>query len=278
MTFIDAMVGPSMWLKIYYSFSQLSAPSFIIGILVTIIFYKKYQDSGKRYNAKLVLSFLVLMLLSFAMFSVTGHYPQLAFNLGNRSTIFGSLLLAYLIVLIPGPHKLKTLIFALIIFSILGISDHWKKWNVHQQSVITNIRNNQDVKNYQDNKVIYVSGNQYSKYGPISHIEFLSEGWVTRCLFKLLFEKEIQAEPINKRHRYRDGYLIDRKYGLKMKLDSYIYLYDSERDALFKLESEKINGYVDSLPADNRHWMQIMNVKFIKDAVYKLMPRLKYAL
>ena len=278
LTFIDATVGPSMWIKIYYSFFQLSIPSIIIGILLTTIFYKKFKNGNGLYNRKLILSFTVLTFLSFAMFAITGHYPQLAFNLGNRVTIFGSLLLAYLIVLMPLSKKIKTLVFAVLIFTILGNSDHWKSWYLHQQQVIANIKNNQTLKNYHDTRVIYVSGNQYSKYGPISHIEFLSEKWVTQSLFKLVFKNRIQTEPLNKRHVYREGYLMDTKYNTKVKVDNYINIYDSEKDILFKLDIEKINNYIDSLPSDNRHWVQILNNKFINDIVIKLMPRLKYAL
>lgn len=276
LTFIDAMVGPSMWMKIFYSFSQLSASSLIIGIILTVIFYKKYQDAGMRYDQKLIISFLALVLLSFVMFSLTGYYPQLAFNLGNRATIFGSLLLAYLIVLMPASHKIRTLIFAIIIFTILGISDHWKQWNIHQQAVMTNIRNNPGLKNYQDTKVIYVSGNQYSDFGLISHIEFLSEGYVVHPIFKLIFDWDVSAWPINKRHKYMDGYLIDTKYNRKMQVEDYIYVYDSENDRFFKLKSAEINNYIDSLPPDNRHWIQIVDIKFLRDIVKKLMPRLDY--
>lgn len=277
-TFVDAMVGPSMWLKLYYSFFQLSVPSIIIGLTLTIIFYRKYKEGGKRHNAKLILGLTVLTFVSFAMFAVTGRYPQIAFNLGNRVTIFGSLLFAYLIILMPLSHKMRTLVFAIIIFSILGISDHWKGWNVHQQKVIANIRDNRDLKNYKEAKLIYVSGNQYSKYGPVSHIEFLSEGFVSSPVFQLALGKKISAVPINKRLVYKDGYLIDIRYDEKEAVRSYINIYDSERDTFFKLNAENINNYIDSLPSENRHWIQMVNVPFIRDVLIRLMPRSKYVL
>jgi len=277
-TFADAMTGPSMWLKIYYSFFELKPFSIMIGAFFTVMFYKMYREKPSSYNKKLVLTFLVLLFLSFVMFAVTGYYPQLAFNLGNRVTIFGSLVFAYLITLLPVSHKLKTLIFAILIFSILGISDHWKGWNIQQTEVITQMRDNADLVGYSDSRTIYVSGNQYSKYGPISHIEFLSESWVPASLFSLLFENKIQARSLNKRHTYKDGYLVDAKYKRKTEIHGYIYVYDSERNELFKLKAKKINEYIESLPPDNRHWVQIMNIKGMKGAILKLMPRLKYAL
>lgn len=277
LTFIDSMFGPSIWLKIYYSFSQLSIISIIFGVLFTGFFIKTYREGNNRYNLKLIASFTGMLLLSFVMFAVTGRYPQIAFNLGNRVTIFGSLLLSYLIVLIPVSKRIKNLAFVILIFSILGISDHWKSWNLHQQAVIKNISNNKTLQRYQDDKGIYVSGNQYSKYGPISHIEFLSEDCMPAIIFILALEKKIHARSLNKRHEFKDGYLLDKKYNTKKKINGYINVYDSEKNTFFSLKAEEINDYIISLPSDNRHWIYIFNVKFINNLVVKLMPRLKYA-
>lgn len=277
-TFIDSMLGPSMWLKIFYSFFQLMIPSIIIGIFLVVVFFKIYEKGKNSYNAKLVISLTAITLVSFLLFAITGMYPQLAFNLGNRTTIFGSLLITYLIILIPLPRKIKAPIFILMIFTILGISDHWKNWNAHQQKVITNIKNNQGLRNYSDNRVIYVTGNQYSRYGPISHIEFFSEDWVPHAVLSLALNKDILAKSLNKGHKYIGGYLIDTKYNLKTKVSDYINVYDSQKNILFKLNVDKLNSYVEFLPFDNRHWIQTLNIKFIKDAIKILMPRLKYAL
>ncbi len=222
-----------------------------------------------------------MLLLSFGIFALTGRYPQLAFNLGNRTTVFGSLLLAYLIVLIPSSRKKKTAVFAIFLYSILGISDHWKSWNIQQQEVISNIQNNKLLNEYQDNKVIYVSGNQYSKYGPISHIEFLSENWVTSAVFNLALKKNIHAVTINKRHVYENGYLVDARYNTKVEVNDYINVYDSENDRLFTLNVVEINSYIDSLPPENRHWIMLSDnrlIRFAKTLVLKVMPRLEYAL
>ena len=280
-TFLDAMVGPSMWLKIYYSFYQLQMLSIIIGILITVIFYKIYHGEKEKYNRNLIISLTVFAFASFAMFAKTGLYPQINFNLGNRTTVFGSLLIVYLITAAPLSKIAKTVVFAIMIFMVLGISDHWKNWEQQQQVVISNIKNNQALKNYSDARIIYVSGNQYSKYGPISHIEFLSESWVPRDVFNLALKKNIRAVTINKRHVYEDGYLVDTKYNSKSEIADYINIYDSGNNKLFKLDVENINSYIDSLPPENRHWIMLSDnrsVSFVKNIVIKLMPRLKYAL
>ena len=141
-----------------------------------------------------------------------------------------------------------------------------------------NIRNNKALRDYRGKEAVYVSGNQYSKYGPLSHIEFLSENWVPGALFGLMLSKNINTASLNKRHQYKNGYLIDKKYNRREKVNTYINIYDSQGDKLFRLPAGKLNDYIDSLPANNRHWVQILRFKPVKDVILALMPRLKYAL
>lgn len=51
--------------------------------------------------------------------------------------------------------------------------------------VIDNIRTNKELASYHNGAPIYVSGNQYSRMGPFSHIEFLSEYFVVRSVINL---------------------------------------------------------------------------------------------
>jgi hypothetical protein len=217
------------------------------------------------------------MISSFLMFAVTGRYPQMAFNIGNKTGIFASMLVCYLIVAVMKTEKVRIVFLAVLILSSLGISDHWKNWMRQQNKLIKRISSNQQLKDYNENKFIFVSGNQYSKYGPISHIEFLSEHWVVNAVFRLALKKDISALPINKRHKYMDGYFVDSKHKSKIKVDDYINIYDSKKNVLFKLDVERINDYIESLPQDNRHWLLITNNRFLKDIVLALMPRLNYA-
>jgi len=280
-TFIDAMFGPSMWLKIYYSFYQLSVLSIVIGALVTVFLYKihkKYKKDISKYNVKLVLSLSLLIIISFVMFAVTGRYPQLAFNLGNETTIYSSLLISYLLVLAPVSVTLRTIFCAIMLFSILGVSDHWKSANLQRQQIISNIRSNQDLVNYKENKEIYISGNQYSKYGALSHLEFLVQSWTVASVVELALDNDnITATKINKNCEYVNGYLIDNKSNRRAEVTDYINVYDSEKDILFKLSADKINEYIENFPDEKRHWVQMINNETINDAILKLMPRLKYA-
>jgi len=280
-TFIDATLGPSMWFKIYYSFFHLSLTSWLIGMMLLVALFVKYRQEIDTYNTHLLISLGVLMLCSFAMFAATGRYPQLAFNLGNRTTFWGSLFLSYVIVLLPGQKLFKVTILGILLLSALGISDHWKSWSAHQQSVIQNIRENQDLRSMAFATKIYVSGNQYSKFGPFSHIEFLSQAWVPQAIFNLTLPRHLILETINKRKSYRDGNLYDAEYQISTIVTEYIDIYDSDRDQLLKVNSDQINGFIDALPEERRHWIMLGEqgfVRWIRGWVVYLMPRLKETL
>ncbi|MBU0605764.1 MAG: hypothetical protein KKH77_05710 [Candidatus Omnitrophica bacterium] len=275
--FFDATLGPSIWLKIYYSFSQLSFVSIAIGIAVAVFLYFICVKGSRKYDMKLIVGLIVLTLSSIFIFSVTGKYPGIAFNLGNRTTIFGSLLIVYLLVLLPGPKMLRYAILTVLFLSILGISDHWKAWNSHVGEVTAKISHNEKLKNH-GGELVFVSGNQYSKFGRLSHIEFFSEAAAVSSYFDLIPGSRVVARPLNRRHKYEDGQIIDTKYGVSEEARGHITVYDSEKDEVLDVRSENINKYIASLPPDNRHWIQLINSKRIKDIILKIMPRLKYAL
>ncbi|MFH1189218.1 MAG: hypothetical protein V1682_00830 [Candidatus Omnitrophota bacterium] len=277
LTFFDAALGPSMWLKIWYALPQISNASAVVAVLALAVLWRTVGTTGGRIDKSLGASLIVMLFLAFGMFAVSGRYPQTAFNLGNRVTIYGSLLIAYLIIAIPMPKVVRAAIIVVMILSAFGISDHWKAWGAHQDAVVDTIRQNRDLNNSSDKRVIYVSGNQYSRYGPFSHIEFFSEGFVVAFVFKYATGEWLPVDTINRRFRYIDGWLVDTKYGHKAKVDGYINVYDSEKNAFFKVEAEEINSYIEKLSPDNRHWSQIIKSKYIKDAILHLMPRLEYA-
>jgi hypothetical protein len=274
--FLDATLGPSMWLKIYWAIEQLSAPSIVISIIAAVFFYRLCaKPPAPKYNKRMILGLVAMTILSFLMFAATGYYPQLAFNLGNRTTIFGSLLMAYIVVLLPAGRIARTIILSILLLSILGISDHWKLWSIRQQEVITDIANNPDLKKL--NGIVYVSGNQYSKFGKLSHIEFLCEDQVG-VIFEMVLGKGIEAKPLNKRHRFENGYILDTKYGTRDRVEDYVTIYDSEKDRIIKLRTEDINSYINSLPYDTRHWIQLTRNSFLRGMILKAIPRLKYTL
>jgi len=281
-SFIDAIIGPSFFLKIWYSILENSRASIMI-ISLFIFGYIMISKSTKgehqeyKVNKKVFTALIVLVLSSLGMFAITGYYPQMTFNLGNRVTIYGSLLAAYLVVTVPIPKNVRRGILLIFLVAIIGISAHWKKWNKHQMYVIDNIAANRKLASYRGTAPIYVSGNQYSKMGPFSHIEFLSENWVVSSIFKLAGHEKLSAEVLNKRLVYEKGAIIDKKYNNKYPVGDKIMVYDSEADQLLEIAAQDLNRYINKLPDDKRHWVQLIKNEHLNSLIQELMPRLKYA-
>ena len=282
-TFFDAIIGPSFFLKLWYSILENSTISIILGILfiagyIMILKSKKEEKSQQdKVNNKLFTTLIVLTLSSLVMFAITGYYPQMAFNLGNRVTIYGSLLAAYLIVTVPIPKNVRRGILLISLFAIVGLSEHWKQWNQHQMYVIENIGNNNELVLFNGKAPIYVSGNQHSKMGPYSHIEFLTDNSVVRSIFKLAGHEKLSAGVLNKRLVYENGAIIDKKYNNKYPVGDTVMVYDSEADQLLSIPAQDLEGYINKLSDDNRHWVQLIKNEHLNGLIQKLMPRLKYA-
>ena len=281
-TFFDALAGPSFLFKVYYSIIENNVWS-IVAIIIFVSLYLKMVANKKicphqiKFDKSLLAALTVLVIGSLVMFSITGRYPQLAFNLGNRTTIYGALLLSYLIVAVPINKYLRQGILLLMLFSIVGVSVHWKMWNKHQVEVYHNIQRNEDLQSFNKQEPVFVIGNQYSKMGPFSHIEFLSENWVVNSLFELAGHNEIKASALNKRFIVKEGLLVDQKYQNIITIGPVVNIYDSESDKLITVTSDMLNQYIGNIPDEERHWVQMIKNEKINDAILKLMPRLKYA-
>ena len=279
-TFIDSVLGPSFWLKIYYSFTQISLLSILIGGVLVYMFHRHYETTKKRVNKELLYGFISVLFLAFGLYALTGYNPQLAFNLGNRTTIYGSLLISFLIVMFfMNGRRSATLVFAIFIFCVLGISDHWKSWNSKQQEVIQNIAENRDLEQFDNGRWLFVSQNQYSQFGNICHIEFFSDVSMVNAIFKYATGKDYKVAPINRRFSYENDKIVEKKFGSEFEVDGPIFVYDSNSDTLAKVETSDIKEYIEGLPEDKRHWIQLLNKNnWIRRLALYLMPRLNYAL
>ena len=279
-TFIDAAMGPSFWLKIYYSFTQLSILSISIGCVIVYLFCRYYEVTKEETNTDLLFGIISVLLLAFGLYALTGYNPQLAFNIGNRTSIFGSLLISFMIVIFfMNGKRSSTLLFAIFVFSVLGISDHWKSWNSKQQTIIRNIAENRDLEQFDKTKVLFVSHNGYSQFGKISHIEFFPDAGQVRVIFKYATGKDYKVAPINRRFFYENDKIVDKKFGSEFEVDGPIYVYDSSSDVLTRIETNEIEDFIMGLPYDKRHWIQLLDKdNGIRRLVLYLMPRLDYAL
>ncbi|MBI28662.1 MAG: hypothetical protein CFH21_00228 [Alphaproteobacteria bacterium MarineAlpha5_Bin11] len=271
----DSLFGPSFFIKIYLSITSISVISLIISFLIIFIFRNIVNSKIKFIPWSLIFGVLSVLLFSYCMFALTGLYTQSSFNLGNRVTIYGSLIMAVLISLLPFNNKFLLFVSLIFIFPVLGISDHWKTWNEKQKILINNIENNKDLALIEDDNILLIKGNFYSKLGPISHIEFLSMPWVA----KSIFEKSVKTEKIMPLTSYvitKDGNLIDNKFKEQFLITYPIYLYDTNTNILKKLNKIELENIMTNRDREIRHWVQIIDNKNIISFITYLNPRLEY--
>lgn len=279
-TAIDAFIGPSFFFKIYYAWLQLSAISIFIGFILLILFFLTYDRAIKieKADRHVILAFIIIIILSCLQLSLTGRYPQIAFGLGNRVTFFISLTAALVLLhFISMGKKVGTIIFALYLFTILGISDHWKEWAQEQKEIICRISANTDIKDIISEGPLFVSYNQYSKYGPFSHLELFSIS--SREIFATAAgsrQVALPVYPISRRYRMNGDYIVDRKYNQQFRVEKHINVFNSNTGKLEKIDKDAIQAYIEKLPIEKRHWVQFIDDDTVKKTIIKLSPSLGY--
>jgi len=277
LSFFEAAIGPSWWLKIYYAISSLGWISALIATVIVVFLFIKSSSFSVRPELpkSLFLGLIAVLLFSFGIYAMTGLYHHSAFNLGNRSTVYGSLLIAFLLVLLP-LNKKTILFFALIfVFPLFGLSDHWKSWNVHQKGIIGNIQRNALLRSLEPESTLLVTGNIYSKLGPFSNIEFFSMPWVVNSIFHDLVKSRAVvalAPYIELDH----GSLVDPKFGGRYPLGRKIYIYNSEADTVSPIALAALPRLLADRPKEIRHWVQLAKGTWIESGIVALSPRLTY--
>ena len=279
LTCVDALIGPSLILKLYYSYTENMIITLLSILLCCYLFKYKEKFLSKvegivKLDKDLLAALLMVMLISFAMFAITGRYPNLAFNLGNRTNIFTCLLLVYGLSFLD--NRKFCLAFMILFISIVGTSVHWKKWTQIQDDALLTMASS--IREQDGSKTIYVVGHQYSKMGAVDHIELFSGDWVVDPMVKLTCGYEYTAYPLNHNYRLDGNDYIDVRYNtLVSRVEGPITVYDLEKRQIFELENQEINTYIQSRDKPKRHWTQLLGEGFVRDSILKLMPRLKYA-
>jgi hypothetical protein len=278
LSFLESALGPSYWLKVFYAIESISLVSVIIVAVISIFSFIKVKKISKvtALPKSLLVGLISVLILSFGMYALTGLYSHSAFNLGNRSTVYGSLLIAFLLVTFLPANK-KSVVFLLIIFlaPVFGLSDHWKSWNKNQKIVIENIRNNQDLKAIEHDSTLIITGNIYSKLGPYSHIEFFSMPWNVSAIFK----DSVRTKNIVALTPYviiNDDYLVDPKFGGKYSLKNKLYIYESEGDVVREVLAKDVPELIKKQPIIVRHWTQLFKDTWVQNTIVWLSPRLVY--
>ena len=279
-TFADAALGPSAWLKIYYSLASLHVGSLMVGVGAAGVLIALTAGAAREaVDRRLLLAAVIILLGAFGIFALTGLYPQLAFSLGDRIMVYASFFLICLVVTLPMPRLLEVGVVVVLALAISGIASHWKDWNVNIERVAANIRNNASLRALPPGTTVYVSHNQYSRLGPYAHIDFFTANYVVRAFFQFALGSTTQLElnSFNRRLAYENGALLDRKYLNSFPVGEAIWLYDSENDALTRVPADKLAEQIDRLPDETRHWTQQLPDGWFKDHLLSAVPRLRYA-
>lgn len=282
-TCLDANLGLSLWLKLYASLIAISFTGICMSLALIIIMYKQgfgNEAFWKRIKVQkeFALFTLLVVFLWLSMFALTGRYPQIAFNLGNRTLAIPCLISILVLLWLPLHYRVKNTVVVFLVFAICGLSNHWKDWQEHQGEVIHTMSSNGDLKNLPKGTDVYVVGNHYSHLGSFAHLEFLSEDWVNNGVYRYKKGGEVlRFLPLSSRFKQDGDTLIDVKYNKSYGFVNGIQVYDSNTDELKFIKKEKITQYVSSLDKAERHWIQKLENDMLNGLLIKLMPRLEYA-
>ena len=271
----DAVIGPSFWLKIYWSTTYLSLFTFIISVIVIVFFIITNDDEKSKKSPILLTSFFTVFILSILMIALTGLYTQTAFNLGNRITIYVSFFISFLIINYIKSKKLISIIIIIFFLPVFGISDYWKSWNKKQIKILENIENNLLLKQLNDEDTLIIYNNTYSKFGPFDHIEFFSMPWNLSSIFK----NKVKTRKIVAVTSYitvDENIIIDQKFGNKLKLGTNIFLYDSNTNILKQIDYLDLTKIINNTKIETRHWLQLMRMSFVEKIILYLNPNLQY--
>lgn len=280
---IDSFVGPSSVIKLYYAATSISSLSLIIVTVILFIALHYVNQRDREGNTKvdwtslndLLIGAASVLVLSLAMFALTGLYVPSPFNLGNRSLVYGSMLAAVLLASLPINRKTLLMLWLIFILPVFGLSDHWKAWNHEQLSVLQNIRNNDGLRALQKDDTLIVTGHIYNKLGPYSHIEFFSMPWVVSSIFRDFAAVE-HAVALTQTVALEGNVLVDNKSGERYPLSSNVYIYDSEKNSLSSGKRDDVERLIKDRPQEIRHWVQLAKGTFIETAILDLSPRLNY--
>ena len=168
----------------------------------------------------------------------------------------------------------------MILLPVFGLSDHWKSWNVKQKIIIENLQSNPELLTLESDSIVLVSGNEYSKLGPFSHVEFLNTPYILDALFQKQYGADkfpmIQTIPLNSEIDYKDGYIINTHFNYKYELGDNMFLYDSENNVVTKISKDTLHQLLLDREKEIRHWVQLLENSQVSKIIIWFSPRLAY--
>lgn len=279
----DSLIGPSMILKVYYSAVSIDVMSIAISTFILLLFWINLNNDNKIINENLsstgyrdlLIGAVAVLLLSLGMFALTGLYVPSPFNLGNRSLVYGSLIISVLLSSIVVNRKNLIIIWLIFLLPVFGLSDYWKSWNHKQIQILQNIKNHEGLIKVEKKDTLLVINNIYNKLGPYSHIEFFSMPWLVSSVFKDIGTSE-QIVALNQTIILEGNILRDSKFGNIYPISGNIFIYDSNTNTLTSGTREDIERLIEHRQHEIRHWIQFGKGTFIESFIVNLSPRLQY--
>ncbi len=275
----DAVLGPSLALKVWASIGSVTVLSMLaaLAIVFVLAIARRAETAPGRVPSAAWLGAVAIALLGFGMFALTGAYPQAAFGMGNRVTIYASFPVALAIAALPLPRPAYAAIAAVLVLATLGIGDHWRAWSAVQDETIAAIRGNAALRQVPPGSTVFVAGRAYSRLGPLAHIAFLANRWTIEPVFAIALggreNVPFTTVPIGPWLRPTATGVDDLRHGVSLKIGETFPLYDAERDELRSARREELPALIerDKLP---RHWVQLIDAPGVRAWLLRWMPAL----
>jgi hypothetical protein len=277
---LESVLGPSLWLKVWWSIGSLTLLSLLVaGILSAILFVTSRTTEKKAIPKVIWLAAGAVAALGFAMFALTGFYPQSAFGVGNRVTIYASFPVALALAALARPRLAYAAIAGVLVLATLGVGDHWREWRRVQVATLEAIRATPQLGAREiAGGTLFVVGRDYSRLGPIGHVAFLSDIWVTDAVFALALgeRKRFKAVALSSRFSVTPAGLVDSKHGTTYKVGEAIDVYDAARGELRTVAAQDLAQFVAAQRPPPRHWIQLVHAPWLSALIQRWMPRLRY--
>jgi hypothetical protein len=277
----DAVFGPSLWLKIVYALGSLTLASALAGVVIMVLLARGASPAGERPQVPRALWVAVaaVALAGFGMFALTGAYPQSAFGMGNRVTIYASFAAAFVLAYAMRRTWSSGVLAALLVFASLGLSDHWREWRGVQDATIAAVRGDADLASgHLGTDRLFVVGQDYSRLGAIAHIAFLAHPWIADPVFRIALGsgKAFSTVPLSSRFTVEPGALVNPAEGRRYPVAGAVLVYDTRARLLQRIELQDMPRFIAALETPKRHWIQLVEIPWIRELILRWMPQLGY--
>jgi hypothetical protein len=277
----DAVLGVSLWFKLWYSVASLTLLSAVVGAVILLLLLRiRFHDGAPaRVSWPVWLGVAAVALAGCAMLALTPGYPQAAFGLSNRITIYASFPVAFLLAYLAKRAWSASAVAALLVFSSVGISDHWRAWRDVQDRTIEALRSDADLASGSlGTETLFVVGHAYSRLGPIVHISFLGQKGVDDAVFELALgaRKTFRTVPLTSRFMVEPDALVDSRDGQRYQIAGKVPVYDTEAHRLQRIELEDMPRFIANLEIPKRHWIQVVEIVWVRELILRWMPQLGY--